>query len=183
MSFGWSVGDVLQATKIAWDVYHCIADGATNARVDFKQFKAEFELMRVTIEELQEAEKDVPVSKRVALGQSYQQTLIEYAEFVQKHQRLANDILPGGPKQPLQWHKVSDKVKTIFHQVSWPIERKEAERLRRALERNVQLANLMATTTVIDITKQNREEDRQENMEILRAIKYVEGNSALIPEP
>ncbi|KAF7155952.1 hypothetical protein CNMCM6106_007864 [Aspergillus hiratsukae] len=173
MSFGWSVGDVLQATKIAWDVYKCIADGTQNAKTDFTQFKAEFELMRATIEELQEAEKDVPVSKRVTLGQSYQQTLIECAEFVKKHQRLASDILPGGPKVPLQWHKVSDKVKTIFHQVSWPIERKEAERLRRALERNVQLANLMATTTVIDITKQNREEHRQENMEILRAIKIM----------
>jgi hypothetical protein len=182
MSFGWSVGDVLQAAKIAWDVYKCITDGAQNAKVDFIQFKAEFELMRATIEELQEAEKDVPVSKRVALGQSYQQTIIECTEFVKKHQRLASNIHSGGSKEPLQWHKVSDRVKTLFHQVSWPIERKEAERLRRALERNVQLANLMATNTVIDIQKQNRQENRQENLEILRAIKYTEDQSALIPK-
>ncbi|KAF4189629.1 hypothetical protein CNMCM7927_007313 [Aspergillus lentulus] len=173
MSFGWSVGDVLQAAKIAWDVYKCIADGTQNAKVDFAQFKAEFELMRATIEELQEAEKDVPVSKRVALGRSYQQTIIECTEFVKKHQRLANNIHSGGSKEPLQWHKVSDRVKTLFHQVSWPIERKEAERLRRALERNVQLANLMATNTVIDMQKQNRQENRQENLEILRAIKIM----------
>ncbi|RHZ49190.1 uncharacterized protein CDV56_105824 [Aspergillus thermomutatus] len=169
MSFGWSAGDVLQAAQIAWDVYKCIADGAQNAKVDFTQFKAEFELMRATIEELQEAEKDVPASKRIALGQSYQQTITDCTEFVKKHERLASDIHPGGPKEALQWHKVSGKVKTVFHQVSWPIERKEAERLRRALERNVQLANLMATNTVIDITKQAR----QENLEILRAIKIM----------
>ncbi|KAH1636980.1 hypothetical protein KXX39_006921 [Aspergillus fumigatus] len=173
MSFGWSAGDVLQTAKIAWDVYKCIADGTQNAKSDFTQFQAEFELMRATIEELQEAEADVPVSKRVALGESYERTIIERTDFVRKHQRLASDIHSGRPKELLHWHKVPDRVKTLFHQVSWPTERKEAERLRRALERNVQLANLMATNTVIDIQKQYRHKDRQENLEILRAIKIM----------
>lgn len=163
MSFGWSVGDILSAAKVAWTVYQSVAPGPNNAKSDYARFKSEFhEIQKV----LQQLESVAPTNTENApwLGEGYKQTIGECEQFVRKHERLTSNVSPG---TKTSFRRLSfSKIATVWDQVSWPLESNDAEKLRKSLERYVQIATLRVAT-------QDREESKLEHLEILRAVKYV----------
>jgi hypothetical protein len=45
MSFGWSVGDIIDGLKVVWDVWQAVSDGPLNAEYQALQFFDEFHLI------------------------------------------------------------------------------------------------------------------------------------------
>ncbi|PWY78507.1 hypothetical protein BO94DRAFT_588232 [Aspergillus sclerotioniger CBS 115572] len=144
-------GDLITAVQVIWTVYESIAGGAAK---DFNDFLDEFRSIKDILEKLEQV-KGSTSNDGVDLGAFYDQTLQECAKFVDNHKKLAQSE--------------SSTAST------WPLERDEAEKLRRKLERCLKIATLKSTEeTRVAALKIIREAEhsRVENMEMLKSIKY-----------
>ncbi|KKK12059.1 hypothetical protein ARAM_000990 [Aspergillus rambellii] len=172
MSFGWGVGDLVQAATIAWSIYESFGWGSKSAKSEFAYFQAEFGLVKVALEKLQNVSAAAPEDD-LELGSSYEHTIARCTEFIRRHQSLACDASKLMNGRRPSFHT---KVLTVWDQVSWPLEREEAERLRRLLERYTQIAILKVTANTRDVTKQlvrESEQARLDHLELLKAIKTM----------
>ncbi|KAL4866039.1 hypothetical protein BDV12DRAFT_199590 [Aspergillus spectabilis] len=168
MSFGWSVGDLLHAASAVWAIYESVGPGARSAKTEFAAFQAEFNLIKNALERLKGVVAACP-GEDLDLGKGFEQTLARCASFIKKHEVLGKGAKGRRPS-------FQDKFLTVWDKVSWPIERNEAEQLRRYLERYVQIAILKVTANTRDVTRQlarASEQARLDHLEMLKAIKTM----------
>lgn len=105
------------------------------------------------------------------LGSLYAETIQECAQFVNKHKQLAQARTPtlNGRSD-----RFGNKVSLLFEKFTWPLERSEAERLRRKLERCLEIATLKSTEETRDAAldfMRIAEHNQLENIEMLKSIK------------
>ncbi|PYI05756.1 hypothetical protein BO78DRAFT_344970 [Aspergillus sclerotiicarbonarius CBS 121057] len=167
--FQMGPGDLITAVKAIWTVYESIAGGAAK---DFNSFLDEFRSIKDLLEKLEQV-KGSTSKDGVDLGTFYDQTLRECAKFVDNHKKLAQDeSLAAGDRR----HSLGTKVSTLFEKSIWPLERDEAEKLRRKLERCLKMATLKSTEETrgmaIKIIRE-AEHGRLENLEMLKSIKTM----------
>ncbi|KAL2869054.1 uncharacterized protein BJX67DRAFT_379532 [Aspergillus lucknowensis] len=168
MSFGWSVGDLVHAANAVWAIYESVGPGARSAKTEFAAFQAEFNLVKSALERLHSVTASCP-GEELDLGKGYELTLARCASFIKKHESLGKDVKGRRPS-------FQDKLLNVWDKVSWPLERNEAEQLRRNLERYVQIAILKVTANTRDVTRQlarASEQARLDNLEMLKAIKTI----------
>ncbi|KAL4733092.1 hypothetical protein BDV11DRAFT_176023 [Aspergillus similis] len=165
MSFGWSVGDLIQGANIAWQIYESFGKGENSAKKEFASFRAEFNLVKSALEKLLQLAANCP-GEDLELGEGYKQTLQRCAKFIQKHERLVAEAAQRRPSLP-------DRILSVWDKVSWPAEREDAERLRRYLERYVQIAILKITVNNRDATWRLSEQARADHLELLRAVRTM----------
>ncbi|KAL2819266.1 hypothetical protein BDW59DRAFT_181683 [Aspergillus cavernicola] len=168
MSFGWSVGDLVHAASAVWAIYESVGPGARSAKTEFAAFQVEFNLVKTALEKLQGVAATCP-GEDLDLGKGFEQTLARCASFIKKHEALGKDAKGRRPS-------FQDKFLTVWDKVSWPLERNEAEQLRRYLERYVQIAILKVTANTRDVTRQlarASEQARLDHLEMLKAIKTM----------
>ncbi|KAL3439131.1 hypothetical protein BDV09DRAFT_191347 [Aspergillus tetrazonus] len=165
MSFGWSVGDLIQGANIAWQIYESFGKGENSAKKEFFLFRAEFNLVKSALEKLLELATNCP-GEDLDLGEGYKQTLHRCAKFIQRHKRLVEEATQRRPSLP-------DRILSVWERVSWPAEREDAERLRRCLERYIQIAILKVTVNNRDATWRLSEQARADHQELLRAVRTM----------
>ncbi|KAL6232116.1 hypothetical protein BDW75DRAFT_243275 [Aspergillus navahoensis] len=165
MSFGWSVGDLIQGANLAWQIYESFGRGENSARKGFISFRAEFNLVKCALEKLHDLALNCP-GEDLDLGEGYEQTLQRCAKFIQRHERLVTEVKKRRPSLP-------GRILSVWDKVSWPAEREDAERLRRYLERYVQIAILKVTVNNRDATWRLSEQARADHLEVLRAVRTM----------
>ncbi|KAL3474279.1 hypothetical protein BJX99DRAFT_260551 [Aspergillus californicus] len=168
MSFGWSVGDLVHAATAVWAIYESIGPGAKSAKAEFAAFQGEFHLVKSALERLQTVAATC-TGEDLDLGSGFESTLERCASFIKKHEVLGKDAKGRRPS-------FQDKVLSVWDKVSWPLERAEAEQLRRYLERYVQIAILKVTSNTRDVTRQLARASKQarlDHLDMLRAIKTM----------
>ncbi|KAL3487004.1 hypothetical protein BJX62DRAFT_246264 [Aspergillus germanicus] len=168
MSFGWSVGDLIQGAAIAWAIYESVGNRERSAKSEFAAFQTEFGLIKIALERLRDVAATYP-GEDLDLGKSYAQTLQRCASFIAKHKTLAleNETSIIGTKA--RRSSLHGRFQTTWDKISWPFEREEAERLRGQLERYVQIAILKVTANTSDRTRKIA----VDNLEILKAVKTM----------
>ncbi|KAL4979523.1 hypothetical protein BDW66DRAFT_157346 [Aspergillus desertorum] len=172
MNFGWSVGDLIQGATIAWQIYESFGNGENSAKRGFISFRAEFSLVKCALEKLRDLALNCP-GEDLDLGEGYQQTLQRCADFIQRHRRLVAEDKQRRPSFP-------DRILSVWDKVSWPAEREAAERLRRYLERYVQIAILKITVNNRDATWRLSEQARADHLEVLRAVRTMSAQVSAI---
>ncbi|KAJ0415162.1 hypothetical protein BJY00DRAFT_318151 [Aspergillus carlsbadensis] len=168
MSFGWSVGDLIQGAAIAWAIYESVGNRERSAKTEFAAFQTEFGLIKAALERLRDVAATCP-SEDLELGKGYGQTLQRCASFIAKHKTLAleNETSTTGAKA--RQSSLHGRFLSTWDKISWPFEREEAERLRGQLERYVQIAILKVTANTSDRTRKIA----VDNLEILKAVKTM----------
>ncbi|KAL5002008.1 hypothetical protein BDV10DRAFT_181703 [Aspergillus recurvatus] len=165
MNFGWSVGDLIQGANIAWQIYESFGKGENSAKKGFNSFRAELNLVKCALEKLGGLALNCP-GEDLDLGEGYEQTLQRCARFIQRHKRLVAEAKQRRPSLP-------DRILSAWDKVSWPAEREDAERLRRYLERYVQIAILKVTVNNRNATWRLSEQARADHLEVLRAVRTM----------
>ncbi|KAL3455768.1 hypothetical protein BJX64DRAFT_297305 [Aspergillus heterothallicus] len=168
MSFGWSVGDLIQGATIAWAIYESVGNRERSAKVEFAAFQTEFGLIKTALERLGDVAANCP-DEELSLGHGYAQTLSRCATFIKKHKTLALENETSNLKGKGRRPSLQDRLSSTWDKVSWPFEREEAERLRAQLERYVQIAILKVTSNTSDRTRKMA----VDNLEILKAVRAM----------
>ncbi|OJJ50121.1 hypothetical protein ASPZODRAFT_139444 [Penicilliopsis zonata CBS 506.65] len=159
MSFGWSIGDLIQGATIAWNIYESVADGPKSAKSDFAAFKEEFSVVKGLLAQLEDAHGKETASG-AHLGSGYTTLVKDCTRFIDKHKRLA---------QQSESVTASARVRILFQQVTWPLERAEAQKLREDLSRYVNIAVM-----------KNTEQARLDNLEMLRTLKTMSNQVSIL---
>jgi hypothetical protein len=166
MSFGWSVGDLIQGAAIAWAIYESVGNRERSATAEFAAFQTEFGLIKAALERLRDVAANCP-GEDLDVGKGYAQTLQRCASFIAKHKSLAVENETSAVGAKARRSSLHGRFLSTWEKVSWPFEREEAERLRGQLERYVQIAILKVTANTSDRTRKIAED----NLEILKAVK------------
>ncbi|RAL16225.1 uncharacterized protein BO97DRAFT_382496 [Aspergillus homomorphus CBS 101889] len=172
------LGDVMTTLTTAWTIYKNVKEGPGSAAADFNSFRQEFGAIKDLLEQIQQTKRSTIKGER-DLGLFYNQTIDECAEFVHKHRQLAqNETTSGG-----RCNSFGTKASTLFEKATWPLERDEAERLRRKLERCLKIATLKSSQETRDATlgfMKATEHNQLENIEMLRSIKTMTSQISLL---
>ncbi|PYI18494.1 hypothetical protein BO99DRAFT_315760, partial [Aspergillus violaceofuscus CBS 115571] len=172
------LGDVMTAVTTVWTIYKNVKEGPASASADFNSFRQEFGAIKELLEQIQKTKQSTSKSERV-LGVFYNRTIDECAEFVHKHRQLTQDEKTSNSRR----NSFGTKAIILFEKVTWPLERDEAERLRRKLERCLKIATLKSSQESRDATFgfMKATENRQlENLEMLKSIKTMTSQISLL---
>lgn len=139
MSFGWSVGDIVQGLKVVWEVYQAVSDGPLNAKFEATQFFDEFIHVVSRLSEWERRKSALP-QQDDRLAQSHQQLRDTCTVFIRRHMLLIQSANPQTkairPRRS-NWLQKAEFTKaqilTLYEKVKWPSEREEVQRLREKL--------------------------------------------------
>ncbi|PYI36212.1 hypothetical protein BP00DRAFT_149351 [Aspergillus indologenus CBS 114.80] len=165
------LGDVMTAVTTVWTIYKNVKEGPASASADFKSFRQEFGAIKGLLEQNQKTKQSTFMGER-DLGVFYNQTIDECAEFIYKNRQLTQNQKTSNGRR----NSFGTEAIILFEKVTWPLERDEAERLRRKLERCLKIAMLKSSQETRDATfgfMKATENNRMENLEMLKSIKYV----------
>ncbi|TQB71748.1 hypothetical protein MPDQ_007329 [Monascus purpureus] len=173
------VSDIITTVNVVWTVYESVRDGPRSARWDFHSFRQEFHAIKTLLERIQKVKGSAAKDIR-GLGSLYAETIQECAQFVNKHKQLAQARTPtlNGRSD-----RFGNKVSLLFEKFTWPLERSEAERLRRKLERCLEIATLKSTEETRDAAldfMRIAEHNQLENIEMLKSIKTMTAQISLL---
>ncbi|PYH85084.1 hypothetical protein BO82DRAFT_328460, partial [Aspergillus uvarum CBS 121591] len=172
------LGDVMTAVTTVWTIYKNVKEGPASASADFNSFRQEFRAIKGLLEQIQKTKQSTVKSER-ELGVFYNQTIDECAEFVHKHRQLMQDEKTSKSRR----NSFGTEAIILFEKVTWPLERDEAERLRRKLERCLKIAMLKSSQETRDATFgfiKATENNQLENLEMLKSIKTMTSQVSLL---
>ena len=138
MSFGYSIGDVIDGLKLVWDIWQAVSDGPLNAKFEASQFFDEFHHVISRLAEWERRKAGLAHDERLA--QSHQQLREMCTVFIKRHMVLIQQANPQTkairPRRS-NWLKnapfTKSQINSLYQQVQWPMERKELKRLREKL--------------------------------------------------
>ncbi|RAK72998.1 uncharacterized protein BO72DRAFT_531372 [Aspergillus fijiensis CBS 313.89] len=172
------LGDVMTAVTTVWTIYKNVKEGPASASADFNSFRQEFGAIKGLLEQIQKTKQPTIKGER-DLGAFYNQTIDECAGFVHKHRQLTQ----GEKALKGRRNSFGTKATILFEKVTWPLERDEAERLRRKLERCLKIATLKSSQETRDATfgfMKATENNQLENLEMLKSIKTMTSQISLL---
>ncbi|KAL4802393.1 hypothetical protein BDV18DRAFT_164216 [Aspergillus unguis] len=168
MDLGYSIVDLIQGAHAVWLIYQSFAPGPRSAKSEFSVFCDEFSFVHNALQRLQSVTANIP-GEDLDLGKGYEQTLARCDAFISKHKALGQDA-------QARRASLSGRLVSVWDRVSWPVEREEAESLRRYLERYVQIAILKLTANTRDEARKIARESeaaRIEHHEILKTVRSM----------
>ncbi|TGO23021.1 hypothetical protein BPAE_0147g00250 [Botrytis paeoniae] len=143
--FGWSAGDIVAGLKLVWDIWKAVSNGPMSAKVEAKQFFADFYLIIQCLDDLDR--RDGSLAEGSCLAAAPSQLQQQCVEFLSRHMQLIRTVNPqtATTKQgvPMWLRKVTfsrDQIKTLYLQISWPFERDQVLQLRNKMELYLSLA-------------------------------------------
>jgi hypothetical protein len=161
MSFGWSVGDIIDGLKVVWDVWQAVSDGPLNAEYQALQFFDEFHLIFTRLDEWEN--RKAARARDDQLARSHRKLREECTLFIKYNFSLIQQANPSTKANRVDrstWlqkaHFSQSQIIALYKKVSWPSQRETVAKLRQKLELFLTLAAMDVALDTNDIVRDIR---------------------------
>lgn len=163
MSFGFSIGDIVLLSKLAYDLYSSVSDGRKAASGDLQELESVLFSLRCALDHLGDVSKDVLAkanqsddgpdftTKLDKMMTSCKATLQELDDVTKKYRELGIDSEPEATqpgKKKFTYEVAKKKVKVNWTKIRWDQEKRSLQSYREKLKSHTDAIQIIIISTL-----------------------------------
>lgn len=198
MSFGFSIGDIVLLSKLAYDLYSSVSDGRRAASGDLQELESVLFSLRCALDHLGDVSKDILTKSGQSDGSpaftdkldkmmnSCKATLQELDDVTKKYRELGIDskveaTQPGGKKKRMTFEETKKKIRVNWTKIRWDQEKRSLQWYREKLKSHTDAIQIIVISTLwsrIDTAEKTSIANHNKTQKLLEDIHTNSGTDS-----